>query len=36
MGNTTTESFNGRFQVENAYLFHEAANTWDLGRRIAR
>jgi len=36
MGSTMMESFNGRFQVENVYLFHEATNTWDLGRRIAR
>jgi putative transposase len=35
-GNTTMESFNGRFKVENASLFHEAANIWELGRMIAQ
>jgi len=35
-GNTTMESFNGRFKGENASLFHEAANIWELGRVIAQ
>jgi putative transposase len=34
-GNTTMESFNGRFKVENESLFHEAANIWELERVIA-
>jgi len=35
-GNTTMESFNSRFKGENASLFHEAANIWELGRLIAQ
>jgi putative transposase len=35
-GNTTMESFNGRFKGENASLFHEAANIWELSRLIAQ
>jgi len=35
-GNTTMESFNGRFKGENKSLFHEAANIWELKRVIAR
>ena len=35
-GNTTMESFNGRFKGENASLFHEAANIWELDRLVAR
>ena len=34
-GNTTMESFNGRFKGENKSLFHEAANIWELERMIA-
>lgn len=33
-GNTSMESFNGRFKGENKSLFHEAANIWELGRLI--
>ena len=35
-GNTTMEPFNGRFKVDNASLFHEAANIWELGRMVAQ
>jgi len=35
-GNTSMESFNGRFKGENKSLFHEAANIWELKRLIAR
>jgi putative transposase len=35
-GNTTMESFFGRFKPENVSLFHEAANIWELGRMIAQ
>lgn len=33
-GNTTMESFFGRFKSENKDVFNEAANIWDLGRVI--
>lgn len=33
-GNTVIESFFGRFKTENADLFHEAANIWELRRVI--
>jgi len=33
-GNTSMESFNGRFKGENKNLFYEAANIWELGRLI--
>jgi putative transposase len=35
-GNTTMESFNGRFKGENNSLFYEAANIWELGRLITK
>jgi len=35
-GNTTMESFNGRFKGENNSLFYEEANIWELGRLIAK
>ena len=35
-GNTTMESFFGRFKTENASLFHEAMNIWELKRVIAQ
>jgi len=35
-GNTTMESFNSRFKGENASLFYEAANTWELKRLVAQ
>ena len=35
-GNTTMESFNGRFKGENESLFYEAANIWELKRLIAQ
>jgi len=35
-GNTTMESFFGRFKTENASLFHEAKNIWELKRVIAQ
>jgi putative transposase len=35
-GNTMMESFNGRFKGENASLFHETANIWELDRLVAR
>ena len=35
-GNTSMESFNGRFKGENKSLFYEAANIWELKRLIAR
>jgi len=35
-GNTTMESFNGRFKGENKSLFYEEANIWELGRLIAK
>jgi len=35
-GNTTMESFFGRFKTENVSLFHEAVNISELGRVIAQ
>jgi putative transposase len=35
-GNTTMESFNSRFKGENASLFYEAANIWELKRLVAQ
>ena len=35
-GNTTMESFFGRFKTENQSLFHEAMNIWELRRVIAQ
>jgi putative transposase len=35
-GNTSMESFNGRFKGENKSLFYEAANIWELKRLVAR
>jgi len=35
-GNTTMESFFGRFKTENQSLFHEAMNIWELRRMIAQ
>jgi len=35
-GNTTMESFFGRFKTENQSLFHEAMNIWELKRVIAQ
>jgi len=34
--NTTMESFNSRFKGENASLFYEAANIWELRRLVAQ
>jgi transposase InsO family protein len=35
-GNTTMESFFGRFKTENQSLFHEAMNIWELKRVITQ